>query len=302
MSWWSEFASRIEHDAPIGRETWFRLGGRARHLFRPDDTDALALLMRRAKQEGIPVKVLGTGANVLISDDGFDGVVVRLDSDAFRTTEQRGTSLRVGAGIELMPLSRRCSEKLFSGLECLAGIPATIGGAARMNAGGREGEFGDVVREVRVLQSDGNVETWPRERIGFGYRHSNLGRCIVLSALLELREDDPRSVKRTFDECLERKKRSQPLADKSAGCIFKNPEGQSAGALIDRAGLKGARYGGAYVSKRHANFIVVERGATASDVMHLIDIVRKRVLRVFDTELELEIDIWQPERAEGRKE
>lgn len=302
MSWWSEFASRIEHDAPIGRETWFRLGGRARHLFRPDNTDALSLLMRRAKQEGVPVKVLGSGANVLVSDDGFDGVVVRLDSNAFSTTKQQGTSFRVGAGVELMPLARRCSEKGLAGLECLAGIPATIGGAARMNAGGREGEFGDVVREVRVLQSDGSVETWPRERIGFGYRRTNLGRSIVLSALLELREDDPRRVKRTFDECLERKKRSQPLADKSAGCIFKNPDGQSAGALIDRAGLKGARYGGAYVSKRHANFIAVERGATASDVMHLIDIVRKRVRRVFDIKLELEIDIWQPERAEGCNE
>ncbi len=302
MSWWTEFASRMEHDAPIGRETWFRLGGRARHLFRPDDTDALSLLMRRAKQEGVPVKVLGSGANVLISDDGFDGVVVRLDSDAFRTTEQHGTSLRVGAGVELMPLARRCSENGLTGLECLAGIPATIGGAARMNAGGREGELGDVVREVRVLQSDGDLETWPHERIGFGYRRTNLGRCIVLSVLLELGEDDPRRVKRRFDDCFERKKRSQPLADCSAGCIFKNPAGQSAGALIDRAGLKGARYGGAYVSKCHANFIVAEHGATASDVMHLIDVVRERVRCVFDIELEIEIDIWQPERAEGRNE
>lgn len=302
MSWWTEFASRIEHNAPIGRDTWFRLGGNARHLFRPTDTDALSLLMRRAKQEGVPVKVLGSGANVLISDDGVDGVVVRLDSDAFRRTEQHGTSLHVGAGVELMPLARRCSEKGLTGLECLAGIPGTIGGAVRMNAGGREGEFGDIVREVRVLDPDGDVEIWPRERVGFGYRRSNLGRCIVLSALLELGEDDPRRVKRTFDECFERKKSSQPLADSSAGCIFKNPDGQSAGALIDRAGLKGARYGGAYVSEHHANFIVAEHGATASDVMHVIDIVRKGVRRVFDIELELEIDIWQPEKAEGRNQ
>jgi len=302
MSWWSEFANRIERDTPLGRHTWYRLGGPARYLFRPRDAEDLASLLTRAKHEDIPVKVLGSGANVLISDDGFDGVVVRLDNDAFCTTTRRGTSLEVGAGVDLMPLARRCSEQGLSGLECLAGIPATVGGAVRMNAGGRFGEFGTVVREIEVLRTDGGVETWPHDRIGFRYRRTDLGDGIVLSAQLELVEDDPDRVKRTFDDLLEYKERSQPLADRSAGCVFKNPVGQSAGALIDQAGLKGARYGKAQVSRRHANFIVAEHGATASDVLHLIDLIRERVRSVFGTELETEIEIWKPVRARRRDE
>ncbi len=296
MSWWSEFASRIERDAPIGRQTWLRLGGRARYLYRPRDDKDLALLMIRAKNEDVPLKVLGGGANVLISDDGFDGVVVRLDDDAFRAINRRSSSLDVGAGVDLMPLARRCSGLGLSGLECMAGIPATVGGAVRMNAGGRFGEFGSVVRQVEVLRSDGNRETWSHDRIGFGYRRTDLGDSIVLAALVELVEDDPRRVKRTFDEYSEFKERSQPLADKSAGCIFKNPPGQSAGALIDQAGLKGTRCGKVQVSGRHANFIIAHEGATASDVIRLIDTIRERVRRVFGTELELEIDIWKPLR------
>ena len=300
MSWWSEFASRIEFDAPLGPLTWFRLGGGARYLYHPPDAPSLASLMNRAKQEDVPVKVLGSGGNVLISDDGFDGVVVRLDTDTFRTVKRDGTSLDVGAGVDLMPLARRCSEQGLSGLEGLAGIPSTIGGAVRMNAGGRSGEFGTVVREVRVLDADGAIETWSHDRVGFGYRHSELGDRIVLSVKLELAEGDPHSVKRAFDEHFAFKQRTQPLTDKSAGCVFKNPTGHSAGALIDQAGLKGARCGQAQVSDRHANFIVARSGATASDVLHLIDVIRERVRRVFDIELEVEIDIWGPHTAGGR--
>ena len=292
MSWWNEFANRIECDAPLAGFTWFRLGGRARFLFRPRDTEDLAALTLRARQESVPIKVLGGGANVLISDDGIDGVVVRLDSEAFRRVQQRGTELRAGAGVDLMPLVRDCSERGYAGLACLAGIPGTVGGAVRVNAGGRFGEFGDLVREVTLLQVNGEIEVWEHDRIGFGYRRTRLSDQIVLSALLELSEDDPRLVKQAFEEYLGFKRRSQPLADKSAGCIFKNPAGQSAGALIDQAGLKGVRRGGACVSERHANFIVAEHGATASDVLHLIDLIRDRVRRELATELEVEIDIW----------
>ncbi|MGB2985361.1 MAG: UDP-N-acetylmuramate dehydrogenase [Phycisphaerae bacterium] len=292
MSWWSEFANRFEFDAPIGRQTWFCLGGCARYLFRPRTAEDLASVMIRARQGDLPCKVLGSGANVLVSDDGFDGVVVRLDDHAFCKVDQCGTALEVGAGVELMPLARNCSERGLSGLEGMAGIPGTVGGAVRMNAGGRFGEFGQVVRQVRLLRMDGGIETWPHDRIGFAYRRTELGDRIVLSARLELVEDDPHRVKRRFEECLEYKTRSQPLAGKSAGCIFKNPAGQSAGALIDKAGLKGTRYGEAYVSDQHANFIIARHGATASDILHLIDLIRERVRRVFDIELEVEVDIW----------
>ena len=292
MSWWSEFASRIECDAPVGKQTWFCLGGRARYLFRPESADDLAALMKRASREALPLKVLGDGANVLIRDDGFDGVVVRLEGEAFRSIERRSGTLEVGAGVDLMSLVCQCNEQGLSGLECMAGIPGTVGGAVRMNAGGRFGDISRVVRRVRLLDAQGRPETWSHDRIGFGYRCSNLGDRVVLSALFELIEDAPARVKRRFDEYLEYKRRSQPLAEKSAGCVFKNPTGASAGALIDRAGLKGARCGEALVSKQHANFIIAEPGATASDVLHLIDLIRERVRTVFDTELEVEIDVW----------
>ena len=292
MSWWRDFADRIEFDAPIGRATWFRLGGRARYLCRPRDAADLTLLMDRARQDSIPMKVLGAGANVLVRDDGFDGVVVRLDAPAFRSVDYRGTSVRVGAGVDMMPLCKSCAERGLSGLEGLAGIPGTVGGAVRMNAGGRFGEFADVVREVEVITSEGDREVRSSEQLGFSYRRSDLKNAIVLSARLELTGDDPREVRRRHDERLAYKQESQPLADKSAGCIFKNPGDQSAGALIDQSGLKGMTVGQASVSRRHANFIVAGAGATAADVTALIELIQARVLREFDTSLELEIDIW----------
>ncbi len=298
MSWWRGFADRIVHDAPLAPCTWFRVGGPARYLFRPSGADDLAALMVRARDENVPVKVLGRGANVLVSDGGFDGVVVRLISDAFRGVQRSGTTFDVGAGVDLMPFARDVSRDGFSGVEGLAGIPGTIGGAVRMNAGGRFGDMADTVRRITVLQADGSVEEWPHDRIGFGYRQSRVDDRIVLSARLELGEENPKETAERFETCFQSKMASQPISDQSAGCIFKNPEGESAGAMIDRAGLKGTRSGCAEVSHRHANFIVAHEGATASDILRLIDIVRERVRSVFDTELDLEVDVWRPATAD----
>lgn len=292
MNWWREYADRMQCDAPLGKMTWFRLGGAARFLFRPRDADDLAVFVQKARAADEPVKVLGGGANVLVRDDGFDGVVVRLDHNEFRKVERSKGSLTVGAGVDLMVLSRDCSEQGLSGLECMAGIPGRVGGAVCMNAGGRWGEFGDVVQSVDVLDGEGRMERWSRDRAGFGYRSSEIGDRVVLSARLELTPDDPNRVRDKFNECFDYKQRSQPMADKSAGCIFKNPPGESAGALIDRAKLKGASCGAARVSDHHANFIVAESGAKASDVLRLIDLIRERVRETFNVELEVEIDIW----------
>lgn len=260
----------------------------------------MAKFVVRAREVSVPIKVLGRGANVLVSDDGFDGAVVRLDHSSFQKVTRRGTRLEVGAGVDLIPLARRCSAKGLSGLECMAGIPATVGGAIRMNAGGRFGEFSDVVRRVEVLRPEGAREFWTPGRCGFGYRRSNIGDNLVLSAELELSEEDPVRVRSRFEEYFEIKRATQPLADHSAGCIFKNPTGRSAGALIDQAGLKGTACGEARVSERHANFIVARRGARASDVLRLIDVIRERVRALFSTDLEVEIDIWKPVGCHGR--
>jgi len=235
--------------------TWFRLGGRARYLFRPRDEEQLSKLLMCTQREGVPVKVLGAGANVLVSDDGFDGVVVRLNAPAFKCVKQDGDRCRVGAGVELMPFAREKCYEGRTGLECMAGIPATVGGATRMNAGGVHGEFSDVVTTVRVVGRDGSIQDRSRESLGFGYRRSKLDGLIVTSVELELPKGDPQQTRSRFDEIMTSKVESQPIAEKSAGCIFKNPPGHAAGALIDRAGLKGVSVGDASVSERHANFI-----------------------------------------------
>lgn len=292
MNWCSEFADRMERDAPLGRLTWFRLGGRVRYLFHPKDAEELVRMVGRARETQTPVKVLGAGANVLISDDGVDGVVVRLDAPCFKQVAWNHGEVQVGAGVDLMPFSRSCVKRGLSGIECMAGIPGSVGGAIRMNAGGRFGEFASVVHEVDVLCEEGRVETWTRDQLAFGYRSSAIRDEIILSARLRLQEDEPSRVAQRYDEYFDYKKRTQPLADRSAGCIFKNPPGQSAGALIDRAGLKGRRCGQAQVSTHHANFIVTGPDATAADVVRLIDVIRDRVNTVHGMELEVEVDIW----------
>jgi UDP-N-acetylmuramate dehydrogenase len=274
--------------------TWFRLGGRARYLFRPRDEKQLSKLLLCTRREGVPVKVLGAGANVLVSDDGFDGVVVRLDAPAFKRVSQDGDRCCVGAGVDLMPFAREKSYEGHTGLECMAGIPATVGGATRMNAGGAHGEFSDVVTTVRVVGRDGSIQDRSRESLGFGYRQSKLDGLIVTSVELELPDGDPQRTRNRFDEIMANKVESQPIAENSAGCIFKNPPGHAAGALIDRAGLKGVSVGDASVSERHANFIIAGKSATASDVIALIDVVRERVSKEFDIDLEVEVDIWRP--------
>ncbi len=248
--------------------------------------------MRRTSQENVPVKVLGAGANVLIRDDGFDGVVVRLDQPGFRRETWSGDEVEVGGGVNLMSFSKSCSENGISGLEGLAGIPATIGGAIRMNAGGHNGEIKDVVSEVEVVHTSGSRERLNRDQVGFDYRRTDLKDRIVVGARLSLRRDDPQKTRLRYAENFGQKRRTQPMAERSAGCVFKNPPGRSAGALIDQAGLKGTVCGGARVSARHANFIVADSTATSSDVLRLIDLIRDRVALIFGTVLRTEIEIW----------
>ncbi len=299
MSWLTEFSERVERDVPLGRETWFRLGGCARLVFRPISEADLMAFLRAAFSESVPIKVLGRGANVLISDEGFDGAVVRLDAPVFCAVSVDGTKVVCGAGVDLIPLARRMSAAGLTGLEPMAGIPATVGGALAMNAGGNAGEFGDVVVSANIVDYAGNVVVWDRDRLALGYRSSAVGDGIVLSVTLQLGQADPGRTIACFNKFDAMKRRAQPIGDKSAGCVFKNPPGHTAGALIDQAGLKGTRCGGASVSDRHANFIVAEASAKAADVIHLIDVVRDRVRSEFNVDLELEVDVWHPQGEES---
>ena len=200
--------------------------------------------------------------------------------------------MTAGAGKDVQKLVLECTHAGLSGLECLAGIPGSIGGSIKGNAGGAFGDIGSAVRTVTVMDTHSRVSVREKDDLVFEYRKSNITAKFVLEATFGLAEDDPQRIMTKVKEIWMYKKNSQPLADKSAGCVFKNPRGLSAGALIDQAGLKGATVGGAEVSTKHANFITARKGAKAADVLALIDQIKDRVSEKFDVKLETEVVIW----------
>jgi UDP-N-acetylmuramate dehydrogenase len=185
-----------------------------------------------------------------------------------------------------------CVRKGLSGLEALTGIPGSVGGAVKMNAGGNFGDIGAAVETVTLMDKEGGVFEKSKPELVFDYRRTNVTAKFILNATLGLNSADPEQIMRTVKEIWIYKKNNQPLNTKNSGCIFKNPRGVSAGALVDRAGLKGLQIGGAVVSEKHANFIIAQKGCKSRDVMRLIDAIRERVKEQFGIELELEIEIW----------
>jgi len=290
----------IERDTPI--KTWFHIGGSAARFARVHNEDEL----RACLAQDPDLLVVGEGANLLVLDSGVEHLVVSLQTEGFRKIEidERGL-VSAGAGVSLPPLISRTIKRGLGGLEVLAGIPASVGGAVVMNAGGRFGSIGERIVSVRTMTRSGRIEVLDRDRIGFAYRRSGLGDRIVLGASFALERGNPGALRDELARCMAYKTGSQPMRDKSAGCAFKNPTlerpiegigeaGQrvSAGMLIDRAGCKGLATGGARVSDRHANFIVTEPGARASDVLALIDEVASRVRDTFGVTLERELVVW----------
>lgn len=301
MQFGQDMAPWIREREPLASLTWFGLGGPARWLACPPGMPELTALVRACRDQGVPLYRLGQGANLLVSDDGVDGMVVRLNSPGFRQVDWSAADekpptpevlVRAGGGTDMNRLAREAVRRGLAGLEVMAGIPGSLGGIVRMNAGGRFGQIADVVEDVTVITPDGDVRVLAAAQVGFRYRHTDLGDATVCGATLRLRREDPVALRRRFLDMWEYKKGSQPLADASAGCVFKNPPGGSAGALIDRAGLKARSVGGAYVSSRHANFICAKEGATASDVLSLIGMIRREVAARFGVELELELEVW----------
>lgn len=282
----------VEKNYPLSEMTWFGLGGKAEYFIRPQTVEQLAEVVRICGQNNMPLRVLGYGSNLLIRDEGVKGAVIKLDNDEFCKVEYKQHSLVAGAGADLSKLVLDCVRKGLSGIESLAGIPGSIGGAVRMNAGGNFGDFGSTVESVILMDSEGKIFEKAKPELSFDYRQTNITAKIILAAKLKLIEADPHQLLRSVKEVWIYKKNTQPLNMKSAGCVFKNPRGMSAGAMIDRAGLKGTKIGGAVVSEKHANFIVAENGCKSSDVISLIDLIKKRVKDKFDVELELEIEIW----------
>lgn len=295
----------MTRNAPI--PTWYRVGGRADQLAAPETVEQLARVL---DGEG-PVRVLGAGANLLVADDGVDGVVVSLAAGVFADVHvELDTKLVVaGAGVDLRRLITLTSKQGLAGLEVLGGIPASVGGAVRMNAGGAFGQICQAVARVHTIDRAGRERVLGVEAIDFGYRHSGLEDSIITRVAFALTPEDPTAVRDRLRECMEYKKKTQPMGEPSAGCSFKNPvltetiddigaagTRVSAGKLIDRAGCKGLTVGGAEVSGHHANFFVTRPGATAAHLIDLMEEVERRVFDRFGVRLEREVVVWERSR------
>jgi UDP-N-acetylmuramate dehydrogenase len=292
MALFSDLEEIVKEKSTLAKYVWYGLGGPADYFIHPQNVDQLAEVVRRCSAEGLELRVIGRGSNLLIGDQGVRGAVVKLDHGQFMETSFQDNVVMAWAGVELNALVLDCVKKGFGGLESLTGIPGSVGGAVRINAGGEFGDIGTVVDGVTLMDRDGQVFEKVKPELAFDYRSTNITAPVIMSARMHLTPGDSEQIMRTVQEAWIHKKNNQPLSARNCGCIFKNPPGASAGALIDRAGLKGLQIGGAVVSEKHANFIVAKKDCATTDVLRLIDAVRNRVKDQSGVDLETEIEIW----------
>ena len=292
MSSLDAFNSILQRDEPLAPYTWLNLGGPAQYLLTPRSINELMDVVRVCHDEQIPIHILGGGSNLLVKDEGVSGAVIRLTAPEFGQVSIEGDRVRAGSGALLSHVIAETVRVGLAGFENLAGIPGTIGGALCGNSGGRLGEISQLVDSVTGLTSLGEKVLRTKDELSFDYRQSNLGDLVILEAEFVLTPGDSEAISQILKKNWITKKSVQPLSSQSAGCIFKNPRGQRAGQLIEQAGLKGTRVGGAEVSERHANFIVTHPGAKSGDVLTLIDLVRSKISEQFGVHLEPEIKIW----------
>lgn len=287
-----DFSDITLRNEPLASYTWLKVGGPAKYFIRPRNAEELVAVVKCCHDQKVPAHVLGSGSNLLVRDEGVSGVVLCLSNDEFSKVTIDGNRVVAGGGAALSHVISLTVKAGLAGLDTLVGIPGTIGGALHGNAGGRSGDIGQHVRSAKVLTVAGQTFTRKEDELTFEYRTSSLNELVILEAEFELHAEDPEEITRRMRKLWIMKKATQPLTFQSAGCIFKNPRGMSAGFLIDQAGLKGTRIGGAEVSDRHANFVVTHEGAKAQDVLRLIDLIRAKITEQFGVDLELEIQIW----------
>jgi UDP-N-acetylenolpyruvoylglucosamine reductase len=281
----------VRGNEPMARHTTLRVGGPADAWVEPGSESDLAKLLAFCRERDIQFLAVGRGSNLLVRDGGFRGVILCLSNPCFATVEAANSRLRCGAGARLKAVAGEAKRHGIEGLEFLEGIPGTVGGALRMNAGAMGGAIFDTVETVRVMEYDGTILELHAAELAAQYRECKaLGSRIALSAVLRGRPGDPATIERRMGELAMRRRASQPAAP-SAGCMFRNPQTIPAGKLIDELGLKGARVGGAVVSLEHGNFIVTEPPARARDVLELIKLIRRRAHADRGVELETEVQI-----------
>ncbi|MBV8083138.1 MAG: UDP-N-acetylmuramate dehydrogenase [Candidatus Eremiobacteraeota bacterium] len=284
----SVLGKSIEFDVPLAPKTSMKVGGPAAAYAEIGGVVNLTAALSQCEQLSVPWSIIGFGSNLLVPDEGYPGLVVRLVGDFTKVTI-KGTKVRAGAATPIVSLCREAALAGLAGAEGLVGIPGTIGGAVRMNAG-TDVEIGDVIKRVEVLVAGEPLQTFTTPE--FSYRRSSLDRrAVVTAAELELTPGDPATVQAELRKRIAKRNATQPLELPNSGSIFRNPPGDHAARLIDAAGCKGWHWGGAEVSDKHANFIVNRGGATCADVLALADRVRAAVKEKFGVELELEVHV-----------
>jgi len=292
MNWQRGLKGRVKAQESLSRRTTFKIGGLAEFFVEPRDSADLKLLILAAKSSKVPILVIGAGSNILVSDRGVKAIVLRLNATLFKRISYSRNVMEAGSGLMLGHLILAAGNHGLSGLEFLAGIPGTVGGALAMNAGAWGRSISDLVEKVRVMDYNGTTKTLGRKDIKFAYRRCSLTGYIILSARLKLVKKTKKEINENIKKFLGYRRNTQDTSLPNAGCIFKNPPANSAGRLIDLCGLKGKRIGGACVSQRHANFILNQGNASAGDVLKLMRLIRKRVKDKFKVTLEPEIKIW----------
>ena len=286
-----QIKGRIVYGEPLDKYTSFGIGGPADIMVFPEGAADVQAALRLCREERVPYLVLGGGSNLLVRDGGFRGVVLHLEG-VFTQLNVEGNRVWAGAGVRLSRLVAFCSTLALSGVECLAGVPGTVGGAVRGNAGAFGGSIADHLVAVRLLTREGDEHVFSRDRMEFSYRRSSLPEgCVILEAAFDLEQGDTGEIRRRISANLVQRNRGQPVEWRSAGSVFKNPPGEYAGRLVEKAGLKGVRVGGACISPKHGNFIINLGGATATDILALIDLMQRQVREKMQVELELEVRV-----------
>ncbi len=280
----------VRINEPMKNHTTFKIGGPAQYYVTPESVTQIQEVVSLCRDMNIPLHVIGNGSNILVGDDGVDGVVLAL-FNTFSDYEIKDNVITAQAGMSLIKLAVIALREGLTGLEFASGIPGSVGGAVYMNAGAYDGQMKDVVTSVTVLDEAGNIRILGRDELDMGYRTSAVAKhnMIVLQVIIELKAGNKEQIKDRMNQLSELRKQKQPLEYPSAGSTFKRPEGYFAGKLIADAGLKGYSIGGAAVSEKHAGFVVNMGGATAKDVVELTDYIKKRIMEQFGVTLELEV-------------
>ena len=292
MTLFAGFEHIVREQESLAPYTWFRLGGTADYFAEPSTEGELIEIVRRCHEQEILVRLLGGGSNILVSDEGVRGLVLHLSAATFSEVEITKNKVRAGGGAKLAHLVSASVGAGLAGLEQLAGIPGSVGGALHGNAGTQSGDIGQWTTQAVVVTRNGSIVTRTREELRFSYRQASLDELVILTGEFELEQDHPQEVAKRMQTSWIVKKAEQPTGQQGTGCVFKDPGGVTASTLIDQAGFKGHAVGGAQISEEYPNFLLVHENATSQDVLDLIEATRHAVQERAGVELELQTEIW----------